>query len=688
MSRILLALGAVALCAPAASSQLADLQPGRNFQSADIQFGTTGRSENIDVGDVDNDGDYDVGVSNGGDGTAQTNQIHINGGNLQAGTQGTFTDESATRFSGLPADTSRDIEFADIDGDTDLDIYISNRGTTVNGGEVSRSYVNQGGLQNGTIGFFRDNTDAFWGDLVSVPLADEEGVQDGMGPFRDFSCDCDFADLDDDGDLDLFHSSYGPNINGTRDSRIFLNDGTGRFDEMWPWMAAGGDIQLHTLDIDLADFDGDYDLDVFASSRNSQARVWINQLDLDTGTWPSDPFIDVTQSALIDNGAALSGGANYEAEYADVDGDGDFDVWAKNYNGLADDILRNDGNASFTRTNWISGDPNNDENEVDFLDYDGDGDLDAFLANFSGTNWIYQSGLAQGSMVMPRTGTAGSGGDETPASGNGGTTLDGEVADLDGDGDPDLLLANDSNQPNRVWFNALGVPDTHAPTVHQMTVQGDKADGSDTVIRAQIRDNAPYYIVDYYTADLIYTVDGGDETCVKMFSQHGQQFRGVIPGGIDGTVAYRVEVTDDAGNTGVSGTESYAQTSSGAPLWENLGCGTVGLWDKSPYLQLSGAQTAGSTVKLALTDARGSTGALAWIAFSSTPFDAIGGTIYAWPFSSQIPFGTDGGGMRFFQTTWPAGLPAGVDHYWQILVNDPASVHGITVTNAVHGVTP
>ena len=52
------------------------------------------------------------------------------------------------RFAGVTVDTSRDIDFADIDGDADLDVYVANRGTTANGGEVARSYRNQGGANS------------------------------------------------------------------------------------------------------------------------------------------------------------------------------------------------------------------------------------------------------------------------------------------------------------------------------------------------------------------------------------------------------------------------------------------------------------------------------------------------------------------------------------------------------------
>ena len=686
--RILISLAALATVASPAMAQLTDLQPGRNFPTASIAFGS-GRSENIDIGDIDNDGDFDVGVANGGDGTPQANKLYLNNGNLQGGTEGSFSDVSGARFVGVPNDTSRDIEFADFDMDSDLDVYISNRGTTVNGGEVSRAYINQGGKQGGSVAFFSEGTNSFWGNLVSVPGSDEVGTVDGQGAWKDFSCDCDFADLDNDGDLDLFHSSYGPNIAGNRDSRVFLNNGEGQFNEMWPWMQAGGDIQTHTLDIDLCDFDGDYDLDVFNSSRNSQARVYRNNLNGAT-SFPANPFTDITQSALLAQGATLSGTSNYEAEFADVDGDGDFDVWAKNYNNFTDRLLRNNGDLTFTQQNsWITGDPAVDENEVDFLDYDGDGDLDTFLANFSGTNAIYQSRLADGGAgaLYTRTGTGGAA-NEVPTSSNSGTTLDGEAADMDGDGDVDLLLANDANQNNRYWRNALGVPDTHAPTFYKFVEQGDKADGSDTVILAQVRDNHNYYNIDYYKTNLFYSVDGGDETCVQMFAQRGQQFRGVIPGGLNGAISYRLECTDDAGNTGVSATVNYNQTSSGTVVWENLGCGTEGFGGRTPYLEMVGTQAGGSPITLKLTDARNNKFALVWLSLSSTPLNAIGGTVYAFPTLNQVLISTNDAGSFFATTSWPAGLPVGSDHYWQVLVDDDSSIHGLTMSNAVHGQQP
>ena len=692
-----MAFAAVLALAPLAAGQLTDLQPGRNFPTAFSAFGG-GFSENIDLGDCDNDGDLDVIVCNGGDGSAQANRIYINRGGLQGGTVGAYTDETGTRFAGVPDDTSRDIEFMDMDNDGDLDIYVSNRGNTTNGGEVSRFYVNLGGLQGGTIGFYQEDTANRWGNLISVPSNREEGVQDGMGPWRDWSCDCDFGDLDDDGDLDLFHSSYGPNINGAEDSRVFLNDGNGVFDEAWPWVDAGADIRLHTLDIDLADFDGDFDLDVFASSRDSQARVYVNNC---YGSVGDALFTDMTQYAIYDTSATLNGSNNYEAEYADLDGDGDFDVWMKNYDGGGggnlDRILRNDpdGLGGFQFVKYfqaIKGDPNTDENEVDFLDFDSDGDLDAYSANFLGTNYMYTSGLAQGFSpfvegIYHRNGTSSSGGlatwHELPQFQNGGQSLDGEAGDLDNDGDPDLVRADDANQQNRYMPNTLGVPDTHAPTVYNWTDQCDKPLGSNTVIHVQVRDNNNYYMIAYYDVNLFWSVNGGGETQVDMFSQGGQQFRGVIPPQ-SGNVSYRVEVTDRAGNVGSAGPRVFAQSGS---TYTALGFGLPGT-SGVPSLGGTGTWEAGTAISIDLTSARPSSTAGLFVGLVNNPTPAFGGSLVPVPFFGPFILATNGSGNLSLPTVTPKDIPCGLDIYMQYGIDDPAAVGGVALSNALQVTTP
>ena len=674
------------LCAPAAPAQFTDLQPGRNFPTAKIEFGAN-RTENVDVGDVDNDGDLDVVLANGGDFGNEPNRIYINNGGLQGGTQGTFSEATSTRFAGVPSDTSRDIELADIDNDGDLDIYVSNRGSNT-AGQTSRFYINQGGLQAGTLGFFAEETGARWGALSSVPGTDQ--IAGGnAGPWRDWSCDCDFGDLDDDGDLDLFHSSYGPSIGGNRPSRVFMNDGAGVFDELFPWVDAGGDINNHTMDLDIVDLDGDYDLDVFNSSRDSQARVYINNTYQPT-TGSTRMYTDTTGASLIGTGSTLSGTSNYEGEFADLDDDGDFDVWMKNYANFTDKILVNTGTDAngavlFTESNgpgpsMIKGDPSVDENELDFLDFDGDGDLDAFAANFSGTNWIYAGGAAQGLVgEYHRTGTSSGGGlypfNETPPSGNGGTTLDGEAADMDGDGDEDLLLANDSNQANRYWENVLGVPDTHAPfflrTSHAVgtpNIPGNK------VVHAQVGDNSSYYLIAYYDVTLTYQPGN---VSVSMFSQAGQQFRAEIPGG---ATSYAITATDLGGNTGTTGTISIG---GGGSPWSDLGQGLAGV-SGVPVLAGSGPATSGSANALALTNAAPASPAALFAALGpagvGAPFK--GGTLLAVPVLIQIGFGTDGAGAITLPFVMSPGL-SGVSLVFQYGISDGAAVKNVALSNGV-----
>jgi hypothetical protein len=584
----------------------------------------------------------------------------------------------------------------DVDQDGDLDVQISNRGNAGGGGigEPNRFYTNLGGMQGGTVGHYLEDTNRSYGDLISVAFADQVHGND-KGPFRDFSCDCDFADLDDDGDLDMFHSSYGPGINGTRNSLIFLNDGMGVFHELWPWADPAADIKTHTFDMDLADLDDDFDIDIAMSSRDSQARIYLNNL---YGPPGAEPFRDVTQQALIDSGATLSGSNNYELEIGDMDGDGDFDLWTVNYDRNNDRLLENQGLIGGAprfekRPEWLVGDPNVDDNEADFGDFDGDGDLDVFMANFSGTNWLYLSGVAQGldpltQGIYHRTGGGGSlasGFPELPTTGNGQTSLDADWGDMDGDGDLDILVANDGNGQNRYFENTLGLPDTHAPGFHAVSAVMDPPAGAEVVIHASVRDNAPYYLHAYYAGRLVYDVDGGGPVTVPMVAQGGHQFRGVIPPQV-GSVAYHVEVDDLAGNTGVSATLGYAQGST--EPWTDLGFSLGGL-SGVPSLLGTGTLVPGSPGTLTLSNAAPSATAFLFVSLASTPTPFKGGTLVPVPVALTLPLVTNGtGSIPLSWTSWPGGLPSGTSIYLQYAIADAGAPAGTALSNALKGVTP
>jgi len=695
-----LVLVASLLAASAGAQTLPDLQPGRNFTSA-VNFGAN-RSANITPGDVDNDGDMDVVVANGDGSVPQPNRIFINLGGLQGGSLASFAEETATRFAGFPVNSARDIDFVDFENDGDLDAFVTNVNQPVPSGNTPcRFYTNKGGVQAGTVGFYQEETNLRWGQLASISPMDQI-LGGNQGPFRGYTCDCNFADLDDDGDSDLFYGSYGPGINGTRDSLLFLNDGNGIFDEVYPWANPAADIKTHTIGFDLVDLDGDFDIDIAMSSRNSAARTYMNNTV--NGIGPAR-FNDITQTALFATGATGSATVNYEVESGDLDGDGDFDLWMDGYDGNTDRILRNNGfvpgvGYSFTEmAAWIKGNPNVDEQNEAFTDYDGDGDLDVFNASFTGTNYLFQNVLAQGLAfdtlgLVHRTGTTANGSlspvPELPATLNTGNSEDGDTADLDNDGDEELLVANAGNNPdNFLYTNVLGVPDTHAPTFYKLTQQGDKPNGSETVVHAQIRDNSSRALTLYYTATLVYSVDGGPEVNAPMFPQASMQYRGVIPAQTDAWIAWRVEVSDLAGNPGVSSTQSFAQGSPATP-WTELGFGLAGVAGV-PHLSGTGSLLGGQALTLSLTSAAPNATVLLFLALGSSPVPFKGGQLAAFPWLAGFPIAlvSGPGGTLTLPAVLPAGANGlGVQLHFQEAVADAAAVQGVALSNLLRGAVP
>jgi hypothetical protein len=521
----------------------------------------------VDFADVDLDGDWDAACADGGVAGNYQNRLWINKGGQQGGVIGHFADESATR---LPAvmDQTRDVDFGDIDGDGDADLYCVD--TSVSSNQPCRFWINSGGLQGGGAGFYVDETATRWiglgqaGSSIWPPL-----VLAGGGFISRTEVQA-FADLDGDGDLDLVASAFGQPWAGKEPTRLFLNDGLGHFAEFDPsgfqltsanildgqpglWCegvqdatsndASGAECSIAGCvnDVDVGDIDGDLDLDFLNLRAHERTRVFTNRSETGSLT-----FRDTT-SATFASGQGWS--SRYEQEVSDLDLDGDLDVYGLGWidNNYLDATLRNDGQGVFGGANpvyWAAF----DVDAAELADYDDDGRVDLFRARFEVADRLYRNDSQAAAIHLYEiTGAVNEG---TPAA-----CYDVDTADVDGDGDCDMLKAHTT--ANQLLVNVVGGVDTHAPRIPLLEQPPDQDSGGQPVrIRAHVLDNAVEQVTAWNPTTLYYEVDGGPTQTLPMRWMGGQVFHADLPGGAHGNVKYFAISLDASGNQGKSALQS------------------------------------------------------------------------------------------------------------------------------------
>ena len=257
------------------------------------------------------------------------------------------------------------------------------------------------------------------------------------------------ADVDGDGDLDLFVGRIG------LANDLYLNDGFGRFNVVtnFPGRAGGAS---RTKAVSFGDVDGDGDLDaVVGNSGEDVLMLNDGSANFSVATFQSGTSCAVTVAfadfdgdgdldALVGDKLMLGGSlGGFAADRSfdggimttpavalgDVDGDGDLDIILGNVEGS--ELLINDGTGSYSKDarfpGWIV-----QTSAVVCGDVDGDGDLDLVF----GTD---PHGSASNQLLI----NDGSGGFSTRTlPGGSAITTSLAFADVDADGDLDLLVGN------------------------------------------------------------------------------------------------------------------------------------------------------------------------------------------------------------------------------------------------------
>jgi hypothetical protein len=280
-------------------------------------------------GDYDGDGDADLYVGFASIGI---------GNRLYRNDRGTFTDVAA-ELGVDRAGTSRQPAFVDFDGDNDLDLFVAFRDRP-NSLFRNDAGVFQDVTESSGIGDPRRTVGVAWFDMdgdtdLDVFVANQNGDQDGFfqnrgdGTFEDIAASLDMhqpgraenlgsvgtavSDYDNDGDLDLFVASYGPDI-------LWQNQGDGTFTNVAPGTPLAGDH--HSVSAAFGDFDNDGWVDLYVDTflaGEAEARDYLFR-NVD------GVFTEVTPDTLA------ARGASHGVAWADFDADGDLDLALTNNN--------------------------------------------------------------------------------------------------------------------------------------------------------------------------------------------------------------------------------------------------------------------------------------------------------------------------------------------------------------------
>ncbi len=385
--------------------------------------------------DYDNDGWLDVFLVDGGsltnaatDKTAR-HRLYRNRGN------GTFQDASAS--SGLThVGYGMGACAADVNNDGWLDLYVTSVGTNA---------------------LYQNNAGKGFTDVTRAA---------GVGGSPMFSASCAFADVDRDGDVDLFVVNYvdarvdnntfcgdvgrkyriycHPLTFAALRNTLYRNNGSGVFTDVSKETGVL-DHRGNGLGVTFGDYDDDGWVDAFVANDSTPNFLFHN-----------DAGKRFSETALLAGVSVASDGmprAGMGTDFGDYDGDGDLDLFVSNHELEAHTLFRNLGKGLFEDATFPSGVGPATLPYVGFgsafVDYDNDADLDLGIVNghvMNSPGHVRPGATEAQRKLLLRNNGGGRLTDIGRQSGSGfasekvGRTL--VAGDIDNDGDLDLLVTN------------------------------------------------------------------------------------------------------------------------------------------------------------------------------------------------------------------------------------------------------
>ncbi len=303
-------------------------------------------------------------------------------------------------FEGNIISYANSAAYADIDNDGDLDVFSTYQN---NGIYTIKYYKNTG-----------NNTHAILEEQYG-PNNPADGIFFGDTPYMSF------VDIDNDGDLDVFLTDQNNN-------NFFFAKNVGNATNPYFVQKTGSDNPLNGINpmymrkLGFADIDNDGDLDVFINTYNNNPYLYRNTGDAENPTFtPEDAssLFDVTFNSSLNN-----------MLLKDLDGDNDFDALIN-----GNRYYENQGNNTNPYFVEITGSSNpfdNIDNYIpipDLIDLDADSDLDLLFGSYSGIEYYKNTGTLNSAIFENTSGGIDSTYYAMP-----------DFVDIDNDGDFDMFV--------------------------------------------------------------------------------------------------------------------------------------------------------------------------------------------------------------------------------------------------------